>query len=398
MSQRKNHASCLIIVFLVISVLPAAASEPIVADGTDRQQLESYLDSLCTWAVNAQVGSGELKIAEKRRTSIFINSNLARTLLAGYEILHNDSYLREALTWFDKLVELQQITEATGGQKVGWWGDFSPDGNIYLGDAGTSATALAGIVRFTEGERRQKYLNALELYANFVEFGTKDDPQNQGRGGSDGWIIRQGNDAGAIGCGYYKGSLSLAPYIISTSVTGAAFFSCYSVLTGNERYMAFAENAVDWLLKAAKPDGEFPYLLHEFELDEWPFDTMSYVADGIIGAHKRSPNEEFKNRLVRRMNKSMQWLVNQQNSHGTWGKLRSEDQQRSQGILNLLVWYYSDVSPNKTVLASIRRNYAYFLDKENSSAFGVLELPITTGFVGLGIAEVLEPGITYKLK
>ena len=158
------------------------------------------------------------------------------------------------------------------------------------------------------------------------------------------------------------------------------------------------KNAVNWLLNNVKPTGEFPYILHNSEQDSWPLDTMSYVADGIVGVYMRSNDEEFKKQVVSKINRSLQWLLNEQNSKGTWGKLRSEDQQRSQGILNLLVWYYDEVSKNPKIFNSIHKNYSYFLNPKKSQQFGVRELPITTGFVGLGIAEVLEPGITYRLK
>ena len=275
---------------------------------------------------------------------------------------------------------------------------MSPQGNIYLGDSGTTATALAGAIRHTQGQQRARYLQALQRYSDFVRFGCQSDPQNKNRGGSPGWIIQQGADQGAIGCGYYRGQLSLAPYTIATSVTGAAFFSVWSQLTGHAVYLEIAEKATDWLLRNRRSDGEMPYILHNRLHQEWPLDTMSYVSDGIIAVYSHSSDVEFRKEIVTSMQRSLQWILNRQTKQGIWGKMRSEDQQRSQGILNLLVWYYAEISPNARVLRAIRDNYSYFLNSENATAFGVKELPITTGFVGLGIAEVLQPGITYQIK
>ncbi len=385
----------LLIIYGSIPVVSAGNST--IADEKTRASLLNYLESICQWSIDAELHTGELKITAKRRTSIFINSNLARILIAGYELTGKKEYLEEALLWFDRLVDLQQITTTPDGKEAGWWGDFSANDNIYLGDAGTSTTALAVAVRFAEGERREKYLKSLGLYANFVRFGTKDDPQNKNRGGSEGWIITDGKDAGAVGCGYYKGELSVAPYSISTSVTGAAFFSCYYALTGDTEYRQIAENAVKWLFTTQDPFGIFPYLLHNFQLDDWPLDTMSYIADGIISYYLQSDNLQFKKTVEKTMAKSVQWLLNTQNSKGVWGEMRSEDQQRSQGVLSLLVWYYHDVGKYPRIQKAIDANINFFLDPENSAYFGVNDLPITTGFVGLGIAEVLEPGITYRV-
>jgi len=401
--EKRPYLSISIILFSSLLLFPLLTSsshsaEPIIPDDQTRDRLVAYLRDISDWAVTIELGSGELKIPTKWRTSIFVNSNLARMLIAAYEITGESRYLHEALGWFDRLVALQQKTVTISGDTSGYWGDHNPNKNIYLGDAGTTATALAGAVRFAEGERRSQYLKALHLYANFVRLGTRADPQNKGRGGSEGWIIKQGENAGAIGCGYYRDELSLAPYTISTSVTGASFFSCYYILTGERLYLKIAEDAGRWLMSIRERSGEIPYILHNSRLDQWPLDTMSYVADGMIGLYQRTDDENLRKEMKTSLARSVQWLLNLQNPSGTWGKLRSDDQQRSQGVLNLLVWYYSEISPNPQILNSIRKNYSYFLQPENSTKFGIKELPITTGFVGLGIAEVLTPGITYRLE
>jgi len=398
MTARKIKLFSILLSLLIISSsFSVTAQNSILPDEKTKTSLLKYLESICQWSIDSELSSGELKIAAKRRTSIFINSNLARILIAGYQLTGKKEYLEEALLWFDRLVDLQQITTTPDGKQAGWWGDFTAKDNIYFGDAGTSTTALAVAVQFADGERRKKYMKSLELYAIFVRYGTKEDPQGKNRGGCDGWIIKEGKDAGAIGCGYYKGELSTAPYSISTSVTGAAFFSCYAALTGNPEYQQIAENAIQWLITTQDPFGVFPYILHNFRLDVWPLDTMSYVADGVINCYLRSDNLQFKKTIERKMAKSIQWLLNTQVSQGVWGEMRSEDQQRSQGVLSLLSWYYHDVGKYPRIKKAINANINFFLDPENSAYFGVNELPITTGFVGLGIAEVLAPGITYRV-
>jgi hypothetical protein len=390
-----------LVLFVVMSLFGSAslpAQEPLIPDMATRAKLLAVLQDISDWSISADLAGGELKVNDRRRTSIFTNSNLARILLAAYDITKEKKYRDHALLWFDRLVALQQTTLSSRGDTVGYWGDMSPHGNIYLGDSGTTATALAGAVRYTQCEQQTRYLQALQRYADFVRFGCKNDPQNKNRGGSPGWIIEQGADQGAIGCGYYRGQLSLAPYTIATSVTGAAFFSLWYQLTGDAVYQEISEKATTWLLRNRRPDGEMPYILHDRRHSEWPLDTMSYLSDGVIAVYLHSQNAEIKKEIVRSAQRSLQWILNRQTDQGIWGKMRSEDQQRSQGILNLLVWYYSEISPNARVLQAIRDNYGYFLQPEKAAAFGVKELPITTGFVGLGIAEVLQPGITYRMK
>ncbi|MBN2355838.1 hypothetical protein JXO59_06980 [candidate division KSB1 bacterium] len=398
--KRHLYGIRLLMAILILTLISNCypAPRPVVREADSRSGLMALLKDICEWTVRVDLGSGKLDIEDRRRTSIFINSNLARVLLAGYEIFNDGRYLDEALAWFDQLVQLQQVTLSAAGDTVGYWGDFSPRGNIYLGDAGTSATALAGAVRFTEGHRKQNYIRCLERYARFVQYGCADDPQGKGRGGSPGWIISEGSDRGAMGAGYYRGQLSLAPYTISTSVAGAGFFSALYTLTRDPQFIRIAEDAGRWLLNQREPDGYMPYVLHKKMLEDWPVNTMSYFSDGLVGLYRRSENAQLKADIAQSITRNLQWLLNHQRENGTWGDLRSPDQQRSQGAINLMILYYSEISPEKLVLDGIEKNYQFFLNRKNVRRFGVMELPISTGFVGLAMAEILEPGITYRTR
>lgn len=397
-SMRKSWIMMLgLLAAALIAAKGSAQTRPVVTDEKTRQELTQLLREICDWAIAVELRTGEIKIAEKRRTSIFINSNLARVLLAGYQICGEERYREEALAWFDRLVELQQVTLSAKGDTVGWWGDMAPDANIYLGDAGTSATGLAGAVRFASAPRRAAYLRALRRYANFVRHGCAEDPQGKGRGGSPGWVIETGPNRGALGTGYYKGQLAVAPYTIATAVTGCGFFSALYGLTRAPEDIRIAEAAGKWLLLQRAPDGHIPYTIENRIHEEWPINTLSYVSDGLIGLYRRTPSTAMQEEIAASINRSINWLITQQNNQGLWGKMRSEDQQRSQGAINLMVLYYSSISPEKMVLESIRRNYSFFLKPGNPAKFGLFELSISTGFAGLSIAEVLEPGITYRI-
>jgi hypothetical protein len=99
--------------------------------------------------------------------------------------------------------------------------------------------------------------------------------------------------------------------------------------------------------------------------------------------------------LKKEVKRCVQWLLNSQNADGSWGKLRSSDQQRSPRCLSVLTWYYRNCEKDPAIPPAVEKYCKYLLDPENSKAYGVNELVKTTGFVGLAVAELLKPGSTF---
>jgi hypothetical protein len=91
----------------------------------------------------------------------------------------------------------------------------------------------------------------------------------------------------------------------------------------------------------------------------------------------------------------LNWYLKGQNADGSWGTLRSADQQRSPRAVTLLTWYYRHVERDPRVAEAVRRYARFLLDPANSQAYGVKELVRTTGFVGLAVAEILKDGGTF---
>jgi len=198
-----------------------------------KQKLRAYFDDLCAWIVALDVGSNQLNGTEDTAGSIFINGNFARVLMASYRITGNEAHREEALRWGDTFCANQQRTQTSRGDDAGYWPDIGPRGNIYFGDAGTAAHALASIYPAAAPGRQETWRAAMERMARFVIDGCAEDPQGQGRDATHSWVIREGRDAGALGCGYYRGKLSVEPYTIATATTGGAFFSELYAITKN---------------------------------------------------------------------------------------------------------------------------------------------------------------------
>ena len=371
------------------------AGRPAIVNEAMGQRARVYFDDLCAWIMSLDVGSHQLKGTDDTAESIFINGNFARVLMASYRITGNRAHLDEALRWCDTFCSIQQMTKTSKGEDAGYWPDLGPQGNIYFGDAGTAAHALASIYPAAAPGRQETWRAAMERMARFVIDGCAEDPQGQGRDATHSWVIREGRDAGALGCGYYRGKLSVEPYTIATATTGGAFFSELYAITKNPQYRELAAGAVTWLLKTRKDDGEIPYTLAGQTLDSWPLDTMSYCTEAFIAADLLLEDEALRQDLRRQLEPSVQWMINGQNSDGSWGALRSADQQRSPRALTLLTWAYPWTARHEAVAKAVNAFCAFLLNPETSAAYGVKELVRTSGFVGLALADLLQPDCTF---
>ncbi|MCP4643997.1 MAG: hypothetical protein GY851_26375 [bacterium] len=366
-----------------------------VLDEGTAQSLAAYLDDVCDWIMGLDVGSNLLKGTKDTATSIFINGNFARVLLASYRLTGNQAHLNEALRWCDTFCTIQQHVESSKGDEVGFWPDCGPKGNIYFGDAGTATHTMAAVYAEADKDRQATYLAALERYARFVIDGCAQDPQGGDRAVTNSWVIREGDAAGALGCGYYRGKLSVEQYTIATATTGAALMSELYAITGKAEYKDIATGAVTWLLKTRKDDGEIPYTLAGRTLDSWPLDTMSYCTEAFVGADLLLGDDALRTAMHDTLAQSVDWLVTGQNVDGSWGTLRSADQQRSPRAVTLLSWALRWTDAEEPVADAVRRYCVFLLNPENSKAYGVKELVRTTGFVGLAAADILKPDCTF---
>lgn len=378
---------------------PGEAPRPAtdIVDAGDAARLLAWLRDTGDWIVRLDPGSGVLKNTEDTPDSIFINGNFARLFMALHRLTGERPWLDEAIRWCDTFYGQQRLAATSDFEEGGFWVDLSrnPKGNIYFGDGGTAASALAVGAGLADARRAGLYLKALERYARFVVRGTAADPQGLGREASPGWLIRDGADRGALGCGYYLGHLSVKPYTISTATTGGAFFAALARLTRKPEYAAIARGAVDWLLRIRKPDGEIPYILDGEASPDWPLDTLTYAAEAFVAAAVYLDAPPLRARLGRELGPTVEWLLARQNPDGSWGEARSADQQRSPRVATLLAWFFREAGRDERVRAALRRYVAFLLEPRNAAAYGVKSLVRTTGFAGLSVVEILAPGCTY---
>jgi hypothetical protein len=371
-----------------------------LVDDALRAQMLALFEDICQWITTLGLDSGVCKVPDSKEESPFtwVNGNLARVLLVGDKILGRPAYRTVALVWLDLLASRQQLTTTSTGLAAGFWGDRTGPGNLYLADTGTAMTAMALGYQVADRERQRNYLAAMERFVRFIQHGSKEDPQGQGRGATTSWIIKTGKDKGALGCGYYQGHLSTSPYIISTAITEIEFLAVLETINHDSNLIPMVKDGVRWLLKQQLPTGEFPYLIdgQTAELHLWPLDTMTYVCEGLIAAYLYLNDAALRREIAETLKASVEWLLRTQNENGTWGKMKSADQQRSPGCVTLLVWYDRNVEADPRIAVAVRKYCQFLLVPANRQIYGCKELLRTTGFIGLVLANLLKPNVTFE--
>ena len=110
---------------------------------------------------------------------------MARVLLASYRIFeHNTTYLDEGLGWCDTFVDLQNVQATHDGRAdaAGWWDTGYKE--LFIADTGTAVTTLAlcyDLVQHNTDaksqERKEKYMQSMRRFAEFVVNGTEVTPK-----------------------------------------------------------------------------------------------------------------------------------------------------------------------------------------------------------------------------
>lgn len=349
-------------------------------------------------------------------------ANLARVALATWRLQQgtpgrtgNQTLLEAGLGWCDSLCDQQATIRTSKGNTGGFWGVgypvVGPRGSIYFGDTGTAVTTLAlGWHLSTNHTQKARFLSTMERFAAFVLEGSATPPPGK-NGTCDGFISppSSGDDAGAVGCGYYRQRPSVSPYIIATGTTGGAFFAELYAITGKPQYKAIVSGSVDYMARMVLSTGEIPYILDghnsstadpDKSVGLWPLDTIAYCTEGITASGLHFPDTNQK--MATQFKPTVDYLLQTQGSEGFWGTLGSGDLERSPRVLSLLSFWlnatthrgYVDVPTTEAVA-----RYVAYLVSHGVSApedkYGVGLQTITSGMAGIAVADSLSFGSSF---
>jgi hypothetical protein len=400
-----------LILFLVASSSSAMykSSETFLSK-TNADTTKNILQNISEWILTTNLPSNNLSNTNDHlKTSIFINGNLARTLLAASQIFQNSTYLETGLKWCDTFVELQHDQKTNDGRSVGGWWDTGYS-DLYIADTGTAVTCLALCYDLTTSlSRKKKYMNSMLKFSEFVVNGTATTPvcdftpdcQYDENGNNtevtDTWLVGDGS----LGDGYYMKNLNTKSYTIATATTGGAFFAEMYALTGRLDFKNMASKATEWLLSHVQQNGTIPYYISPATTIPHEYQCTSYSAEAIIDADLRGLLDSFKLNVTVPAKRMIEYLLQNQQPNGELidPKIASiGEQQRSPRALSILQWYYQitlDIRAKEAI-----NKYIHFLQQSDLSfdpnKYGINSYALVTGFVGLGLADLILPWCTFS--
>jgi hypothetical protein len=382
---RGTWLSLLLVLALAAVLFPAK-----IFDKTAKKQLTAYLEDITQWILAREQAGRDGQIQSIANTPLSLQGNLARVLLAGGELSKNGAkYLEEGLRWCDAFAEKQQRVVTSLGNEGGYW-PTGALGDVDLSENSMAAVALARGFAYADGNRKKAYRQALDRYASFLLEGAR-----AGHGLQTtitGWQL-QGENGGALGGGIQKGVPSVKPSSSSTAA-GTAFLSQISALSRDQNQRGAALQALEWILKNRKPNGEMANFVAGEESDQMPFTTITLIGEAIQSAYYLLNDTALNQRLGPELDNTIRRMMRIQGETGIWGE--GADRRGCSGVATLLAWHYLSFKGDETIPQALDKFWQNLSNPVHSQSFGVLSHPVSTAWVGLTTAEMIKPGVTFK--
>ena len=375
-------------------------------------RVKQMLDKISDWILTLGLSSNNVTgIKDSLTTSIFINGNLARVLLSNYKLSGNEVYLKEAIRWCDTFVSLQHDITTSVDTVGGYWDTGYSE--VYIADTGTAVAALAMCFDNTKESdlrRRELYRSALLKYDQWVRFGSKETPkcffkpkcEYDGHKGefATGFI---NESTGALGDGYYMKSINVEPYTIATATFGGVGYAEMYALGIDEnlqtKFKDISNMAVRWILSTREANGAIPYIITPpSPKGSHVYQSITYSTEAFIDSSLRF-NDTMYDDLISSLRPTVEYLLDHQAENGilvvngTMG-----EQQRSPRAASLWQWYYQNVNGEDPKfmqrIKSGMDKYIQYIYK-NFDQYGLNQYALVSGFVGLVLADTLDPWITF---
>jgi len=394
-----------------MDVLPDRAD--VLRRGTD--DLKGTLKAYCEWLLSKRLANGFLGDQETYATHVnhywYTTAYPLRTLLAAYHILGDRRYLDASIAILDRLIEeqlpngaFQQVYRAKPTIRL----TNDELREIYtkrwmnMADVGSIATALGVAARYVEEPRRSAYIGALRRYCE--EYAEQFQKSNGG--------FTNGIESGVTQTNIYS---------VATGTEAAAFAALYAS-TRNPKHLEVAERAAHFLLdnwdRGGLPIG-YPHSpgkpVVPTIMEPYQYAETYYFHEGILFVLAHSKDAKLHEKAKRVYG----WAVT--GSHGmlstigdrSWWPLEDAWDNSKSAALPLVLLRYRTMAKNSDVDKFLAVARLFLCTPEFANMIGVMvndpDVPwgghslqswagfsiAATGFAGLSVAEMIQPGLIY---
>ncbi len=375
--------------------IPTLAELEAAGEVDPRKALELY----CDWLLTHQRDDGFFcqNSAEWYRASYPI-----RTLLAGYDVFGRREYVDAVTVCLDKLIG-EQLPNAA------WSSGFrnrplaeqteaeiqrAMSGTTNTADVGCISTCLAIAYPYVDDARKKIYLDALRRYAE--EYAQQ-------------WQL----PSGGFTNGRWAGNDMTTPYSVAAGTQGMSFCSLYAI-TGERKYLVIAERAASFLLDNWQEDGRPIHHHHAndstqvIDLTEaGDLGSLYYYHEAILWVWHWTKDQALKDKIRRVYTWHIQGTkgVLQARENGVWWPIGHPWGNAKTGAMPLvLIEYDRSMREAPDVHEAVRRCTAFLSHREFTRRIGATCEPTmpwgrhsmqATGFAGLSLAELVQPGVTF---
>jgi hypothetical protein len=260
---------------------------------------------------------------------------------------------------------------------------------------------------FASSLQKRAYRTCADAFANYLQFGSSNDPSYLGRGGSEGFMY----DDGSVGLGYRHENIDPAginqphidttPFPVASGIVGARFSSLYSSLTKNPFFKEFSTKALTWLINhGTEQEGFVRYYLPPRTIGSfgWEVCLTAYCGEGWLWAmHNTLSKEAEKHTLKNQSVVWLDWLLKQQNEQGLWNSGNQHDLDRSPLAPFYLMGYHNIYADREDVVVALNKFILNIQNNERKKNFYFMERKRSTVFTGLLLAEYLWAGKPFRL-
>ena len=353
-----------------------------------KKELKHYLVEICDWI--------EARTTAESQSAAWTSAASIRSLLAGYDLARKQKgYLNAALGWGDRLVARQQPVRTAAGNPGALWVGREDGLPLNTAESCLLAGALARAHVYADKARKRTYRQALERYARVLVEGYRGDGSRKGWAGSSGWVISQGEDAGAIAMGALDGRASVGPSTASTAAGSLHFAQLYA-LTDNPEYRRLAADGVRWLVRSRRPNGQIPSIVDGTVSLQDSLGVIPYWAEAVQAAYYLLDDRDLTAWMLVELDLTIRWLLRVRSEQGLWGE--GAEQRVTTSVATLLAWFYRSADSDESIPPTLNPPWKLWLNPVHAQSFGVMVDEPVSGLVGMTAAEMIKPGITFKKK